>query len=236
MVLNKKILLFLFLGIFLISFISAQETSLGTFPKGEQIELLQICSNETSLCDGCNISSVKYPNSSILISNVEMTKRAADFNYTLNNTQSNTLGVHLVNGFCITSSQVEVFSYTFQITPDGSPKITQGESLILIGAIVTILIMAMFFLIISIIAKSSPVKVFFISLAALMSVGTIAFMLASLQQLLGTFSTLLTGYKVFYILGIALLTAGGMALMLYLIVIAFVSFKKSRGLFDSDVD
>jgi len=128
----KKILMLLLLGIFLISFISSQETSLGVFELNKEIELIQICSNETSLCDACNISSVKYPNSTIIISDVPMTKRTSDFNYTLNNSYVIVNGKYLVNGICLTASELTVWTYTFDVTLSGKLFTTQQAILYLV--------------------------------------------------------------------------------------------------------
>ena len=128
----KRIILLLLMGMFLISFVSAQESSLGVFKLNEQIELIQICSNDTSLCDACNISSVKYPNSSILISNVAMTERTSDFNYTLDSSNISVSGTYLVNGFCTTSSQVSVWSYTFDVNYLGK-EISSAQGIIYVS-------------------------------------------------------------------------------------------------------
>lgn len=72
----KKLILTLMLGIFLVSLVSASD--LGTFKKGECIELYQLCDN----CTYVNLSSVTYPNSTILNLNEAMTENGVDYNYT----------------------------------------------------------------------------------------------------------------------------------------------------------
>lgn len=64
---------------FLISFISASD--LGTFKRGECINLHQICDN----CTYVNLTSITYPNSTILEVGELMTKRGVDYNYTFCN-------------------------------------------------------------------------------------------------------------------------------------------------------
>jgi len=134
--------------------VMASTPSLGTFQKDTEIELLQVCSNGTSLCDSCNLSSVKYPNSSILVSNVEMTPRIADFNYSLYENYTSITGEYLVNGFCMSGGGLEVFSYTFDITvngkesPDGSVVVLfLILFLILIGGLLSLLMYNIFHLI-----------------------------------------------------------------------------------------
>jgi len=121
---NLKIFSIFFVLLFLVPFLSAETSiqSLGIFEKDTNIELLQVCSNSTSLCDSCNISSVKYPNSSISISNVDMTKREADFNYSLISNYTSPLGTYKVNGFCMAGNELKVFSYIFEVTANGNEK------------------------------------------------------------------------------------------------------------------
>ena len=128
----RKLLTLLFLGMFLISMVSAQETSLGTFKINERIEIIQLCSNDTSLCDSCNITSVNYPSLSSIVSNVAMEKRSADFNYTLNESQTNQTGTLQINGFCKTSSQYKVFSFTAKVNYLGY-EITSGQSILYVA-------------------------------------------------------------------------------------------------------
>ena len=125
MVTNKCIIFLLILSMFFIpSIFAASESTLGIFEVSTDIELLQICSNETALCDICNISSIKYPNSSILLSNLEMTRRVADFNYTINSTYISKIGTYTVNGFCEAGNELKVFSYVFEVTVNGNEKPT----------------------------------------------------------------------------------------------------------------
>ncbi len=96
-----------------------RKLTLGMFEIKKDIELIQTCSNKTDFCDSCNITSVKYPNSTKIISDVAMTKRASDFNYTLESENNIVTGVYIVNGFCDSSTEKEVWAYTFEVTNTG---------------------------------------------------------------------------------------------------------------------
>lgn len=81
----RKILVILLLGLFLISFASAFEISdesLGTFQKDSTVQLYQSCAT----CTYTNISSVKFPNGTILLINELMTKSGQDYIYDFNKT------------------------------------------------------------------------------------------------------------------------------------------------------
>ena len=78
----KNIFIFLVLGLFLISFISA-DVSIGTIRQGSSIQLTQTCSN----CTYVNLTSVLNPtNNYILLGQYSMTKNGSNFNYTFVNT------------------------------------------------------------------------------------------------------------------------------------------------------
>ena len=120
----NRILLTLILGLFLISFISAE--SIGTFKQNQNVTLPQLCST----CTYINITSITYPNGSLIISNIAMTKDGSYFTYNLTNDYTTTLGTYGVNGIgndvdCSASGCV--WAYTFEITPNGlSQSTSQG--------------------------------------------------------------------------------------------------------------
>lgn len=126
----KKVLVVFLLCVVLITVVVAQTTPVakfGTFKQGTDIDLIQSCSNSSSLCDGCNISTVQYPNSTTLISDKAMTKRSGDFNHTLlGENETRTVGDYLVSGFCFTGSETEVWIYDFTITFSGEELSTAG--------------------------------------------------------------------------------------------------------------
>lgn len=126
---NKKIFLLTFVVLFF-GFVSAATPHLGTFKQNTDIELLQTCTINGSFCDSCNISSVVYPNGSVAISSLEMTKREGEFNYTINDTYTGVVGQYKVNGYCRFGSDViKNWVYYFDMTltgnetPEGVPNV-----------------------------------------------------------------------------------------------------------------
>ena len=111
---NKKILLTIMIGVFLISLVGATQQTLGTLKKGDDMNLIQTCGN----CTFNNISTVLYPNSSIAISNVKMTKDDTFYNYTFNDTQ--TTGIYIVNGFGDPNGIKTSWAYDVEVTPTGT--------------------------------------------------------------------------------------------------------------------
>ena len=109
----KKLTLILIVGMLLISFVSATQTTLGTFEKGECVRLVQLCGD----CTYNNITSIVYPNSSVAVSNVEMTQDGSEFNYTF--CPTNKTGKYLINGVGDLSGTDTVWAYDFEITVNG---------------------------------------------------------------------------------------------------------------------
>jgi len=116
-----------FLLIFSTNFAMAEEDVLGYFEQDIDIEVIQICSSATSICDSCNISSIKYPkNSTSIVTDVEMTKRTSDFYYNLDANFTNPVGWYVVSGVCNSGSEVEVFSFKFYVSPNGKEPPSEG--------------------------------------------------------------------------------------------------------------
>ncbi len=122
----KKTILTIIVGMFLligIGLASAEQQSLGTFKQGENINLIQTCSN----CTYNNLSTVLFPNSSVAISNVEMTKDDTFYNYTFYNTS--TIGIYIVNGFGDPDGEKTSWVYDFEVTPTGTILKTSDSNL-----------------------------------------------------------------------------------------------------------
>jgi len=107
--------LFLFVFLFFISFVSSTEVSLGTFPLNENVSLTQLCGN----CSYNNLTSVKYPNGTNILTDVVMTKRGSEFNYTLIANYTGTIGAYTVNGIGDLDGEATSWAYTFEINPLG---------------------------------------------------------------------------------------------------------------------
>lgn len=111
------LLIFLFL---LIPFVNAEVQTLGNFRQNECVNLIQLCGN----CTYNNITTVRYPNSSIALSSVQMTKIGAEYNYTFCSTPR--FGEYIVSGFGDIDGSPTAWSYNFYITPNGEEK--QGDN------------------------------------------------------------------------------------------------------------
>lgn len=82
---------------------------LGTFQQGQCVEVRTILNTSA-----VNISTITYPNSTLALSNVAMTKTGLSFNYSFCNT--NTTGTYLYDYF---DAESNTYSNSFTINPSG---------------------------------------------------------------------------------------------------------------------
>jgi len=145
---EKKRLFLIFFFIILIGGASAQQTTLGNFKLGEDIPLIQLCSN----CTFNNITSIIIPNGSTILSQAPMTRDGTQYNYNLPSTNATLFGEYRVNGFGDLDGTETVWSYSFFITPNGE-DIKGDNFLIFVYVAFMIILCASIYLLIINIAK-----------------------------------------------------------------------------------
>lgn len=112
--------------------------------------------------------------------------------------------------------------------------LTSGEGTIIFGAIFSMGTIVIFFLVLSIIIKNPPMKIFFMSMSLLTILASVGMGVSVMQEFFSDLTKIVSSYGSFYIL-LVTLTAGGLfALIIWLIVVAFKSFYAYRGLTDED--
>ena len=144
---GKKVILVLFLLLIIVPLASAVSNldiplptslgdSYGTFKLNEDMELIQVCANASTSCDGCNVTSLRYPDGSTILADGygKMTKTGTLFNYTLNDTYVSQVGKYAVTGVCIGGGIESPWAYTFEITYSGL-QLTEGSSILYLGFI-----------------------------------------------------------------------------------------------------
>lgn len=98
-------------SIFLITLVSAETQTLGTFEQNSCINLIQTCSN----CTYVNISSVLYPNSTQVIGEVAMSKVGTLYNYSFCNTSI--MGSYIISGHGNIDGVDTTWNYNLIIAP-----------------------------------------------------------------------------------------------------------------------
>lgn len=139
----KKLIL-LMMCIVLVNLAGIDAGLIGPFEKGININLPQTCDD----CTYNNITSILYPNSSVVISNVRMTQDGTYFNYTLDSNYTNEFGTYIVNGVGDLNGVNTVWSYDFVVTSTGK-EVTTGNAIISFLATLLFFILGSIFLILT---------------------------------------------------------------------------------------
>jgi len=108
---------------FFLSFASAQLT----YELEQETDLKVICLNEgyCSAAAYCNIN-IEYPNSSMLITNQNMTNQNSFHNYTIT---PGVMGIYKINGYCVDGAYTKEIDYNFQVTRTGT-ELTVSKSIL----------------------------------------------------------------------------------------------------------
>lgn len=96
-----------------VSAVNTDEYFLGTFEQGICMELYQQCAN----CTYVNLSSITYPNNTLLNLNVTMTKDGVDFNRTFCGTDDQ--GEYWYTVFGDKNGGFKTETIRFEVTPSG---------------------------------------------------------------------------------------------------------------------
>lgn len=126
----RKLVLIGLLGLLMLNMAVAEVQSLQTQQIETDVELKQIGADFLS----CNITSVSYPNTTVFVEDVLMTKRGTEYNFTISMDNISTLGNYIVNGFCTNGSDDIVWAYDFDVTYNGN-KLNTERSILYIGLI-----------------------------------------------------------------------------------------------------
>lgn len=208
--------------------------SVGPFQINTDAELIQTCSNLTSMCDFCNISSIKNQNSTSIVSDVVMTRRSADFNYTITGDQISQLGTYIVTGYCGAGGEILTWAYSFDVTPSGSEKPNSGEGLSLIGLLAIMALVAGFFLVIAFMANNDLVKSMFIGLSAFIMGVVIFFGMTTVTNILASYQGIYHGYYTFFYFMLLVIVIAVFAVTIFAFVRSLHQMKIRRGDMDPD--
>lgn len=172
----KKLILILFMGVFLVSLVSA-ENPCGTdnyfldfVEKSSTISLYQRCSN----CTYVNLTSIKYPNESWQAINAPMTKLDVDYNYSFTKTQD--LGCYSYTVKGDKNGIITTETLDFKVTPSGQ-DFDEGQAIGGMAIFLGMLAVAFTFLFIGSKLgkeeKTAPFGFFFLVLAVIIAIATL---------------------------------------------------------------
>lgn len=227
----KKIIFGMMFCIILLASVSAL-----TYQVDTEVDINLVCINAgyCSAAAECNVS-VFSPNGIVLLDGIQATQAAslAFFNITLNSSQTSELGEYQVGGFCKDGSVTQLVDFTFNVTPTGKDFDT-AQGIIIIALILILIALTAFFFNAGNKIESVPFKVFLTSMGVLFLMVTTGVALNALKQLTIISSVLSGTFLNIYRLMLILVSAGGIGLMLYIILVALKQFRIRRGLIDED--
>lgn len=205
--------------------LASSSAYLGTFQQNQCIPIVTVLNSST-----VNISTLvsPAPNSTILLSNVVMTKSGNAFNYTFCNTSI--LGTYTY-GFCDDGG--ECYSNDFLVNGSGKDVTDQQIWLIMLGMF-ALLIAGIFFFVLSIIFKHPGTKLFLMALAAGSIILLIGIIAGNGQVYLAEFPGIASVYNSYYITIISLAGACMVGIIVWLIYYGLTLFNKSRGRAEDD--
>ena len=130
---------------------------LGTYQLKTDIDLVQTCNN----CSYCNVTSIKYPNGTNILTNVAMTKDETYYNYLLAAGNITTVGTYSYYYDCGNTVEKATGRINFEVTITGD-ETPEGISYILAGIFIVIFGIGWFFLFLSIQMNEPGPKIFFL--------------------------------------------------------------------------
>ena len=253
---HKRFFIFLFLSIFLVSFVYAQQppsvqtninintgleievTQLGILGNGKNhlfnthvfnISTQLLVDDTTTQCD-----FHLFDDEGIHIINREpMTYDSSSLSFEFNVTSDNFIrnGAYSYLIICNATAIGGFVSVGIEVTETGS-ILKEGEGIVLFGIILILILVTIFFLVATIFIENPPFKVFLGSLAVLILIGTLGFGVTIMQQLFGTFTNIVSSYTLFFRLFMVLLGGAGISLVFFLVVFAMRLFNESKGRID----
>jgi len=167
---NRKIIPLLFLTTLLLCTTLALAESRFIAKQNTNFDIKEPCYNNGTYCSAaavCNIT-VWIPNTqTILVDGRGMTNGGTFHNYTLNTSQTNTLGEYEASVKCTDGSLSNFDSFSFKVTPSGQIY-EQGESMIYAIALGAMLLFVFFFIMLSNATETPGIKLFFLLISFIM--------------------------------------------------------------------
>ncbi len=234
---NTRILFFICIFILALTSITAQgaeDEARFNAPINENLSVCETCRVEGAVCDAsysCNVT-ILYPDQTFLIDQQPMTDNGSYFCYDLNVTQTSLNGLYQSTVDCSNSTLFGSNTFFYRITPGGTPPVSDGQGLVLLGSILLMLVVSGVMIFLGFKSSQPAATLGFIGFAVLLLVFSIGFTLNVLNSFFGSSPGVTSNYSTFYRVFVIILAAGATGLVAYLIKVAFTLFNRSRGKID----
>lgn len=223
------------LCILVMIFLMVSVVSAETYGQDETVNFIHVIRTGGSPDDTilANFSLID-PDDILIIGFNQMTYNSINktFNYTVDGSNHNKLGIY---ERCISATNGELNStqcYEYSITPSGADRINSGEGISLLGGSLVMLLIAVLLFALSMKAENIVVKISSGSGAGIVLFIVLLFNTVAIQQNLGGFSNILSGYETFVFVAKIAISLGALILIIMTFLIMAKAWKVKRGYYD----
>ena len=226
----NKLALILIVTLFIIPFVFAE-----TYPQHSDVLVshpIRINGAVSSIAE-VNIS-IRDPIGSFLINSQGMGFNAStqENEFLLAGGNTTKVGIY---PYCITATgsglnNTECFN--FEITPSGFSRISTGEGIITFGGLLIMFSIGIFGLLLFLKSDSFAGKITFISIAGIFILMTILFSTVLIQQNLGGFDNILSGYDTFVFVVKSVVTVSFLSFGIFIFIFMVKAWKIKQGRFE----
>lgn len=227
---SKYLIYFFLFTIFFMSFANAD-----TYPQGNDVLIshpIRIDGAVSSSIDA-NIS-VKNTVGNFVINNQVMTYNSstAEHEFLIAEGNLSAVGVY---PYCITATGNGLNStgcFDFEITPSGFSRISAGEGIIVFGGLLIMFSIAIFSFVLFLRSETPTGKITFISVAGIFLLITTLFSTILIQQNLGGFGNILSGYETFVFVIKTVVTISVLAFFVVIGLFMLKAWRLKNGLME----
>lgn len=222
--------------IFSFTVVSAQQEDIRFYhERSTNLTIYEKCRIDGAVCDAtftCRLT-ILTPSQTLAVDNETMLDGGVYWNFTLNDTNTSVNGVYEATIDCSNSTDAGSDTFFYQITPDGSAPIDQGQGLILLGSIILLTIISLFFGFLGFRSKNVTIMLSFLSFSLLIIIFTLGLIVNVVELSFGTYGGIIGNYSTIFTLFTVLLSIGGIGLLLYLVYVALLYYWNLRGMTDT---
>ena len=217
---------FLFLFILLI-FSILNVSAYIPHKQNTNLELVISSNNATS----CNVSYISSPNGKDYL-NLLMTKNGNSYNLTLNKENFTSIGTHCMGIVCTDGVKIEDGSVCRDVSVSGSGDLSAGSGLSLFGSLVVIILVGIFFFVLSFRFNNPTSKFAMIIISSIILLISVFYSMVMVQQNLGGFSNIIESYSAFFMVLKIMAGLSLLALILLSVLVSIRYYKFKRGWID----
>ncbi len=235
----KNLIMFTILTFFLfssgIALVEAQQEPIRFYHEiATNLTIYEKCRVDGAICDSgfsCSLT-VLGPDQTLVVDTVTMLGDSTYRNFTLNETQTIPNGLYESTVDCTNVTVSASNTFFYQITPNGSAPVDTAQGIILIVGMSFLILIVCFLVFLGVRANNPTISLAFIGFAVLLMVFGIGFSLNVLELSFGTFGDIVSNFSTIYIVFLALIVAGAIGLILYLVFVAMNFYWQMRGMED----